>query len=80
MHYNKNVQIKYEQAALSRFCGSSTSLVIACDTDLGPMVKLLLILYLQWTPDGRRVLTGNSNGEMTVWNGLMGNFVTISQV
>jgi len=38
-----------------------------------------LSLSAQWTPEGRRLLTGNSNGEMTLWNGLMANFETITQ-
>lgn len=34
---------------------------------------------LQWTPEGRRVLTGSSSGEFTLWNGLTFNFETILQ-
>src|SRR2546423_347327 len=34
---------------------------------------------LQWTPDGRRLLTGSSSGEFTLWNGMMFNFETILQ-
>ena len=30
-----------------------------------------------WTPDGRRVLTGNHNGEFTLWNGMAFNFETL---
>jgi len=39
----------------------------------------LFVSFAQWTPEGRRLLTGNSNGEMTLWNGLMANFETITQ-
>lgn len=35
---------------------------------------------LQWTPDARRVLTGSTSGEFTLWNGLTFNFETILQV
>jgi WD40 repeat protein len=34
---------------------------------------------LQWTPDGRRLITGASSGEFTLWNGLTFNFETILQ-
>lgn len=34
----------------------------------------------QWTPDARRVLTGSTSGEFTLWNGLTFNFETILQV
>ena len=32
-----------------------------------------------WTPDGRRLITGASRGEFTLWNGLTFNFETILQ-
>lgn len=35
---------------------------------------------LQWTPEGRRLVTGASSGEFTLWNGLTFNFETILQV
>ena len=34
---------------------------------------------VKWTPDGRRLLTGSSSGEFTVWNGMAFNFETILQ-
>ncbi|EMR11801.1 hypothetical protein PNEG_00227 [Pneumocystis murina B123] len=34
---------------------------------------------VKWTPDGRRLLTGSSSGEFTLWNGLTFNFETILQ-
>ena len=33
-----------------------------------------------WTPDGRRLLTGSSSGEFTLWNGTGFNFETLVQV
>lgn len=33
-----------------------------------------------WTPEGRRLLTGSSSGEFTLWNGMAFNFETIMQV
>ncbi|KAK0548916.1 pre-mRNA cleavage and polyadenylation factor (CPF) complex subunit [Tilletia horrida] len=33
----------------------------------------------RWMPDGRRVLTGSSSGEFTLWNGFTFNFETILQ-
>lgn len=36
--------------------------------------------YMQWTPEGRRLVTGASSGEFTLWNGLTFNFETILQV
>lgn len=35
---------------------------------------------MQWTPEGRRLVTGASSGEFTLWNGLTFNFETILQV
>lgn len=40
----------------------------------------VLILNAQWTPEGRRLITGNSSGEFTLWNGSAFNFETIMQV
>ncbi|KAJ1751537.1 WD repeat-containing protein 33 [Coemansia sp. RSA 989] len=31
----------------------------------------------KWTPEGRRLITGSSRGELTLWNGLSFNFETI---
>lgn len=40
----------------------------------------VLPVCLQWTPEGRRLVTGASSGEFTLWNGLTFNFETILQV
>ena len=40
---------------------------------------LIKTLKWQWTPEGRRVLTGSTSGEFTLWNGLTFNFETILQ-
>jgi polyadenylation factor subunit 2 len=37
------------------------------------------IFALAWTPEGRRLITGASSGEFTLWNGLTFNFETILQ-
>jgi polyadenylation factor subunit 2 len=34
---------------------------------------------LSWTPEGRRLITGASSGEFTLWNGMTFNFETILQ-
>jgi polyadenylation factor subunit 2 len=34
---------------------------------------------VKWTPDGRRLLTGATSGEFTLWNGTGFNFETIMQ-
>ena len=34
---------------------------------------------VKWTPEGRRLLTGSSSGEFTLWNGMAFNFETILQ-
>eukprot|EP01105_Mastigella_eilhardi_P020842 TRINITY_DN4_c0_g3_i1.p1 TRINITY_DN4_c0_g3~~TRINITY_DN4_c0_g3_i1.p1 ORF type:complete len:563 (+),score=127.18 TRINITY_DN4_c0_g3_i1:23-1690(+) len=34
---------------------------------------------LAWSPEGRRVITGASSGEFTLWNGMQFNFETILQ-
>ena len=38
------------------------------------------INVVKWTPDGRRLLTGSTSGEFTLWNGMGFNFETIMQV
>jgi len=35
---------------------------------------------LAWTPEGRRLITGASSGDFTLWNGLTFRFETIFQV
>lgn len=37
------------------------------------------IFCVAWTPEGRRLITGASSGEFTLWNGLTFNFETILQ-
>ncbi|KAI1296639.1 pre-mRNA 3' end processing protein WDR33 [Halotydeus destructor] len=37
------------------------------------------IYCVLWTPEGRRLVTGASSGEFTLWNGLTFNFETILQ-
>lgn len=37
------------------------------------------INVVKWTPDGRRLMTGTSTGEFTLWNGFSFNFETILQ-
>lgn len=37
------------------------------------------INVVKWTPEGRRLLTGSSSGEFTLWNGTGFNFETIQQ-
>lgn len=39
-----------------------------------------LHLDTQFVPEGKRVIMGNSNGELTLWNALTFNFETILQV
>ncbi|KAJ3132726.1 hypothetical protein HK100_005077 [Physocladia obscura] len=34
---------------------------------------------IEWTPEGRRLITGASSGEFTLWNGFAFNFETIHQ-
>jgi polyadenylation factor subunit 2 len=34
---------------------------------------------VKWTPEGRRLLTGSTSGEFTLWNGMGFNFETIMQ-
>lgn len=34
---------------------------------------------IQWTPEGKRLITGASSGEFTLWNGSAFNFETILQ-
>ncbi|KAI9747576.1 MAG: pre-mRNA cleavage and polyadenylation factor (CPF) complex subunit [Candelina submexicana] len=34
---------------------------------------------VKWTPEGRRLLTGSSSGEFTLWHGMAFNFETLMQ-
>lgn len=43
-------------------------------------IYFLTLVFFQWTPEGRRLITGASSGEFTLWNGLTFNFETILQV
>lgn len=38
------------------------------------------VFALRWTPEGRRLVTGSSSGQFTLWNGFTFNFETILQV
>ena len=38
------------------------------------------IFLVKWTPEGRRLMTGSSSGEFTLWNGMGFNFETIMSV
>lgn len=38
------------------------------------------INVVKWNPEGRRLLTGSSSGEFTLWNGMGFNFETIMSV
>ncbi|ETN73012.1 hypothetical protein NECAME_18553 [Necator americanus] len=38
------------------------------------------VYSLCWTPEGKRLITGASTGEFTLWNGTAFNFETILQV
>lgn len=44
-----------------------------------PVELSLKLNNKQWTPDGRRLITGSTSGEFTIWNGLTFNFETIMQ-
>lgn len=44
------------------------------------LIILQLISKIQWTPEGKRLITGASTGEFTLWNGTAFNFETILQV
>ncbi|KRZ59797.1 pre-mRNA 3' end processing protein WDR33 [Trichinella nativa] len=51
-----------------------------------PIFDLCVIMHLMyeslrvfWTPEGRRLITGASSGEFTLWNGTAFNFETILQ-
>ncbi|XP_065060829.1 uncharacterized protein LOC135688058 [Rhopilema esculentum] len=37
------------------------------------------VFSLSWTPEGRRLITGSSSGEFTLWGGLTFNFETVLQ-
>eukprot|EP00170_Pyropia_yezoensis_P001427 contig_6291_g1431 len=39
----------------------------------------VMINAVRWSPDGKRLITGTSGGEFTLWNGLTFNFETILQ-
>ena len=61
------------------------ALYLVSETDFRPSYQFSVYLHAclfswQWTPEGRRLVTGASSGEFTLWNGLTFNFETILQV
>jgi len=44
-----------------------------------PSFFFLFFFPLQFTPDGRRLITGSTNGEFTLWSSIYFNFETILQ-
>lgn len=55
------------------------SLDLALTSNLPFLSGTLAAIHMQWTPEGRRLITGSSSGEFTLWNGLTFNFETILQ-
>ena len=54
--------------------------VVSASESISPTESALRrCVLLQWTPECRRVLTGSTSGEFTLWNGLTFNFETILQ-
>lgn len=45
-----------------------------------PATPHINLQALQWTPDARRLLTGNDKGQFTLWNGASFNYESITQV
>ncbi|GAA5867565.1 hypothetical protein JCM8547_001221 [Rhodosporidiobolus lusitaniae] len=63
----------------SRYAHTSTN-KLRCPVNI--VTRLIVEDYLlgvQFTPDARRILTGSTSGEFTLWNGLTFNFETILQ-
>jgi polyadenylation factor subunit 2 len=66
----------------TKFVHTSTNKVrgpVNCVTVSRCHLRHYLLIIIQWTPTGRRVLTGSTSGEFTLWNGLTFNFETILQ-
>jgi len=53
---------------------------INCVTARSRVALLTRSFWFQWTPEARRLLTGTSTGEFTLWNGLSFHFETIMTV
>ncbi|EYC06821.1 hypothetical protein Y032_0073g722 [Ancylostoma ceylanicum] len=54
--------------------------VLGCYEQAAFILKVnALQMYIQWTPEGKRLITGASTGEFTLWNGTAFNFETILQ-
>lgn len=58
---------------------TSTRQCRCCTHKLVLDVFTIDLTYAQWTPEARRLLTGSTSGEFTLWNGLTFNFETILQ-
>ncbi|CAD6887519.1 unnamed protein product [Tilletia laevis] len=56
----------------------STNITTICAQTAVNKIKCA-VNVARWMPDGRRVLTGSSSGEFTLWNGFTFNFETILQ-
>ncbi|GAA5830176.1 hypothetical protein JCM3766R1_002811 [Sporobolomyces carnicolor] len=61
----------------NRYAHTSTN-KIRCPVNI-VTVGLALSFHSLFTPDARRILTGSTSGEFTLWNGLTFNFETILQ-
>ena len=71
-----NSQIKQKLDKILKCCHISDCILFHRRMSL----ILIYLFLLQWTPEGRRLVTGASSGEFTLWNGLTFNFETILQV
>uniref|UniRef100_A0A7S4MMH6 Uncharacterized protein n=1 Tax=Vannella robusta TaxID=1487602 RepID=A0A7S4MMH6_9EUKA len=63
--------LDWEYNSASSFC--SKFIRPAINKDRHPVNKVV------WTPEGRRLITGITSGEFTLWNGLTFNFETMTQ-
>ncbi|KAE9415808.1 hypothetical protein Angca_008242, partial [Angiostrongylus cantonensis] len=72
----------YQNTALPARCTPETPVdCILTKFVRAAMNKVKCPVYsLCWTPEGKRLITGASTGEFTLWNGTAFNFETILQV
>lgn len=76
------------QSVTTKFVHTSTN-KIRCPVNSLRVKRFFLVIcldlniyhyhHLKWTPDGRRLITGSTSGEFTLWNGTSFNFETLLQ-
>jgi len=69
--------MKTDYTTCTFYCACQHAVFVVC---IKAESNLVDVETVQWTPEGRRLVTGASSGEFTLWHGLTFSFETILQV